>query len=238
MIRKGIVAWALVVMAAALWTGAAAPGGPRFFTSMTGLLPPHYGYSAYAISTLLFLAPWPWARWAGGAALLLSGNRASWVGVIGGWASLGGARRALLAGFLALGATIGGYAWKYTTNNDSARILIWRAVWRESVKHPEGIGRGKFIAAVEGYAVTKAHSDVMQLLVEGGVALTAYVLAALILGLAMLPPGPGKAAVVALTVQSVIDNRLHHPACAFLYAAVWLAALRGEPAPSRPEAGR
>lgn len=229
MIRAAIGLWCSVVLTAALYTGISSG---HFFTSMTGFLKPHYGYSAYAISVLLFLAPGPWLRWTAGAALLLSGNRASWVGGIAGWASAGGPRRALLAAFLGVLAVVGGYAWKPRTDNDSVRILIWRAALREASKHPEGIGRGKFIAAVDGYAATKAHSDVLQLWVEGGAALTVYVLAAFALALWFLPPSPAKDALVCLSVQSVIDNRLHNWACALLYAAVWIAAL--SPAPTTP----
>lgn len=220
MLKPLIGLWCSIVLTAALYTGVTT--GPfRFFTTMTGFLEPHYGYSAYAISVLLFLAPHPALRWVAAGALLLSGNRASWVGGLAGalW------RRPVLALALGLLAAVGGYAWKPRTDNDSVRILIWRSALREAAKHPEGIGRGQFIAAVDGYAATKAHSDVLQLWVEGGAALTVYVLAAFVLALWFLPPSPAKDAIVCLSVQSVIDNRLHNWACALLYAAVWIAAL-------------
>lgn len=222
MLKTLIGVWCSAVLTAALYTGISSG---HFFTSMTGFLKPHYGYSAYAISVLLFLAPWPWLRWAAGTALLASGNRASWVGGIAGWASAGGWRRAALAGALALVAVTAGHAWKPRTDNDSVRILIWRLAIRTAKAHPEGVGRGKFIAAVDGYAVTKAHSDVLQLWVEGGAALTVYVLAAFALALWFLPASPAKDALVCLSVQSVVDNRLHNWACALLYAAVWIAAI-------------
>jgi len=206
-------------MAAALWTGAQA--GFRI-CSMTGFLPPHYGYSAYAISVLPFLAPWAWVRWLAGAALLASGNRASWVGALAGalW------RRPVLALVLGLLAVVGGYAWKPRPDNDSIRIKIWSAALHEAVKHPEGIGAGKFITAMDGYAVTKAHSDVMQLLVEHGFLAAGVFVLAILAGLCALPASPEKGALIALSVQSVIDNRLHHPACATLYVALWLVAAR------------
>lgn len=229
MIRQLIGVWCLAVLVAALYTGAA---NGRFFTNMTGFLPPHYGYSTYAIVPLLFLSNVPWLRWVAGAALLMSGNRASWVGAIAGWASsqwkrLGPVALSLAAA-LALVAVVGGLAMKpavVRARTDNVRVQIWTTAWGAALKHPRGLGRGNFIRAVAGREVTKAHSDVLQLLVEGGFLLTGLVLALLAVGLYSLAPGLEKDVVIALTTISVIDNRLHHPACAALYAAAWLAAL-------------
>lgn len=221
-LRNLIVAWCFTVMVAALYTGAAAGG--YFKTSMTGFLPPHYGYSAYAIVPLLFLAPWQRVRWVAGAALLASGNRASWLGALAGalW------RRPVLAAVLGALAAFGGLYMKpavVRNRTDNVRVQIWTTAWGVALEHPRGIGRGNFIRAIAGREVNKAHSDVLQLLVEGGFLLTGLVLALLGVGLYALAPGPEKDVVVALTVQSVIDNRLHHPACATLYALAWLAAV-------------
>lgn len=228
--RQLIGVWGMVVGAAALYTGASTG---HFFTHMTGFLPPHYGYSAYAVVPLLFISNEAWLRWVAGATLLLSGNRASWVGALTGalW------RRPMLAALLCALAAFGGLLMKpriVAKRTDSVRVSIWKAALATAKRNPEGIGRGGFCVGVAGRMVDKAHSDVLQLLVEGGVALTAYVLAALILGLYYLPDGPEKDVVIALTTQSIIDNRLHHPACAALYAAAWLAAWRARPAPEAP----
>lgn len=212
----------MVVAAAALWTGA--PHGYHIGT-MTGLLPPHYGYSAYCVVPLLFLSNVGWLRGAGAAVLVLSANRAAWVGAIVGWAA-GARRRLLLAVGLAVAATILGYAWKPRTDNDSVRIHIWKAAVRDVVRHPEGLGAGNWAIGVDGYLITKAHSDVLQLFVERGVAVGFLVLYLAAIGLWFAPPGPEKQLLVALSAQSVIDNRLHHPACAALYAAAWLLAWR------------
>lgn len=221
MIRCLIGVWCSVVLIAALYTGAASG---RFFVDMTGFLPPHYGYSAYAIVPLLFLSNVAWLRWVAGAALLASGNRASWVGALAGalW------RRPVLALVLGALAAFGGLFMKpavVRSRTDNVRVQIWSTAWSVALKHPEGVGRGNFIRAIAGREVTKAHSDVLQLLVEGGFLLTGLVLALLAVGLYSLAPGPEKDVVIALTTVSVIDNRLHHPACAALYAAAWLLAL-------------
>lgn len=210
-----------VVTAAALWTGAQ---HGRFFVEMTGFFPPHYGYSAYWMTALLLLTPSKPVRWVTGAALLLSGNRAAWVGAIAGWAWRGGRRRAALALFLGAAAVIGGLAMKPYTTNDSVRIQIWRTAVSAAKAHPEGIGTGNFAYGVAGRVVNKAHSDVLQLWVEQGAVVAAVVLVAVILGLWLLPESPAKDVVIALTVTSIIDNRLHHPACVVLYGMAWLAA--------------
>ena len=225
MIRAGIGLWCSAVLTAALYTGAAAGG--RFFTSMTGFLLPHYGYSAYAISALVFLAPWAWLRWVALAALLASGNRASWVGVIVGWASTGGPRRAALAGALGVLAVVGGYAWKPRTDNDSVRIQIWRATMHQIGKHPAGLGRGGLCLGVDGNAITHAHSDVLEIAALYGVKVAVWAVVLVVFGLLALPAGPEKAALVGLTAISVIDNRLTTSwACLGLWAALWIAALR------------
>lgn len=222
MIRGAIVTGGVIVMAAALWTGA----DHGFFTAMTGLLPPHYGYSAYVVSALLFLGP-RYVREPAGLTLLLSGNRASWLGGIAGWAWRGGRRRAALAAILCVLAGVGGLAWKRPAQrrgNDVERVHIWRAALRLAAHHPAGIGRGNFCMGIDGREVAYAHSDALQFLVVYGWAAAALALWAWVGGFWLLPAGPAKDAVVALTAQSVIDNRLHHPVCAALYVAVWILA--------------
>lgn len=234
--RRAIVLWGVAVMAAAYWTGAR---HGYWFTDMVGFLPPHYGYSAYAEVPLLFLARWRGFRWLAAGALLLSRNRASQVGAIAGWAWAGGARRRALAVILALTAVIGGLMLKPYRTNDAIRINVWKAALTMTKMRPEGLGAGQFAVGVNGFVFEKAHSDVLQLLVEHGVVVFAYVLSAFVLAFSMLiaagPRTPAKAVVVALTAQSVIDNRLHHPACAALYAAAWLLVwldARGSAKPS------
>jgi hypothetical protein len=237
-VRQLIGVWCTIVLTASLYTGAVSG---RFFNSMTGFLPPHYGYSAYAVVVLLFISNAAWLRWVAGAALLLSGNRASWVGAIAGWAW--SQRRRL--GPVALSApvifgmiaVIGGLAWKpahIRASTDSVRVQIWKTTWDQALRHPRGVGRGQFMIAVDGNATGYAHSDVLQLLVEQGFVVTGLVLAALLVGFYFLPDGPMKAVVVALSIPSIIDNRLHHPACAALYVAAWLGAVL-ESRASRPE---
>lgn len=225
-IRNLIVAWCLVVMAAALYTGAAA--GLRFFVNMTGFLPPHYGYSAYATCVLLFLAPWWWVRSLAGAALLASGNRASWVGSLAGWAWRGGRRRLALAGILGALAVVGGLALKpkiVRARTDSDRVMIWKSVLGVIREHPEGIG-SDYAIGVAGLEVSHAHSDVLEIALRWGVKISVLILLVVGWGFYRAPNGPEKAALVCLTAQSIIDNRVTTSwACAGLYAALWLAAL-------------
>jgi hypothetical protein len=222
-----IVAWGVVVMLAALWTGA-----ERGFVvgTMWGILPPHYGYSAYAMVPLLFLGP-RWVRVAAGGALLLSGNRASWVGAIAGWVMSAPEcdfkgclcerwNRVALAVMLALVAVIGGNALKtYGSRGDSVRVQVWKAAAAQAVRRP-----GPFYVGIAGRATAHAHSDVLQVAATRG--WKAAVLVVLLAGWAFyrLPDGPGKAVVAALMVVSIIDNRLHHPACVALFAAAWYVA--------------
>jgi len=213
-----IVLWGLAAGAAALYTGARQGFA---LCSMTGFLPPHYGYSAYAMVPLLFLGP-RWARWAGAGALLLSGNRASWVGALAGWASAAGGRRLLVAAVLGLLAVVGGNALKSRgAVGDVVRIKIWKAAAKHAIERP-----GPFAIGVDGFLVTKAHSDVMQLAAEHGLLAAGVCVLAILGGIWALPASPEKSVVVALSVISVVDNRLHHPACAILYVAAWVAALR------------
>lgn len=218
------MAWCLAVMAAALYTGAAA--GFHFFTSMTGFLPPHYGYSAYAVSVLPFLLPGGLGWWAL-APLLASGNRASWVGVIAGWAS-GAKSRLFVAGILGLLAVVGGLAWKskvVRARTDSDRVMIWKSVLGVIRAHPEGVG-SDFAMGVNGYEVSHAHSDVLEIALRWGAAVAVYAVAAVALAFSLLPPSPEKAALVCLSAQSVIDNRVTTSyACAGLYLALWVSAL-------------
>lgn len=229
-LRFMIVGFASATLGAALWTGAA---GGHFFTSMTGFFPPHYGYSAYIVTALVFLAPPPWLRWCAGAALLLSGNRAAWVGVIAGWAwSKNTSRWFAAAPALIVLAVFGGLLLKpavVRARTDNVRVQIWTTAIEIARQHPEGIGRGNFIRGIAGREVNKAHSDLLQLLVEGGWALTALVVLLLTWGFYRAPAGPSKDLLVCLTAQSVVDNRLHHPACAALYALVWVSAFLDEP---------
>lgn len=223
MIQLLIVFGAAATMAAAFATGL--HPGAWFFTRMTGFFPPHYGYSAYIVTALLFLAPHRWLRGAAGVALLLSGNRAAWVGGLAGWGWSRGWRRPALLATLVAAAVIGGLAFKPRKDNDTIRAHIWRAALHDIARHPRGTWPDGWCTAVDGKVACKAHSDVLQLAVVGGWA--AAVLAALLLALGLwrAPEGPYKDLVVCLTAQSVIDNRLHHPACAALYALAWLGAL-------------
>ncbi len=241
--RPLIVAWCLIVAAAALWTGFTTRPGQFDFRWMTGFFPPHYGYSAYAMVPLLFLGP-RWARWFAGVALLLSGNRAAWVGAIAGWASRQGGEhvgaKLLLAFALCISAVFGGLLMKEAHvrgRTDNVRVQIWTTAWEVAVKHPRGIGAGNFCYGIAGREVTKVHSDVLQLLVEQGFLVAGAVLLLLLGGLCWLPAGPWKETLIALSVVSVIDNRLHHPACAALYVFVWAAAIRNGRSP-RAWAGR
>jgi hypothetical protein len=224
--RRALSGICAVVALAAIWTG----GVHGFFkTSMTGLLPPHYGYSAYFAVALVFLAEVPSGRVLGALAALLSANRAAWVGAIAGWASLGGWRRRLLAVVLAGAAVTGGLFLKQKAvrdRTDYVRAQIWRTALSVAIAHPEGIGRGNFCVGIAGREITEAHSDLLQLLVERGFSVAGGVVALLLWGICLLPAGPEKAVVVALTATSVVDNRLHHPACAALYALSWLLAAR------------
>ena len=228
MIQFYVVLFAAVTAAAAFATGL--HPGAWFFTRMTGFFPPHYGYSAYIVTALLFVTP-PrhWLRWAAGAVLLLSGNRAAWVGAIAGWGWSIGPKRYYgeIATALVI-AVVLGLALKpavVRARTDNVRVQIWTTALNVARAHPEGLGRGNFIRAIAGREVNKAHSDLLQLLVEGGVAFTAIAVLLIAWGLYRAPEGPWKDLVVCLTAQSVIDNRLHHPACAALYALAWLAAL-------------
>jgi hypothetical protein len=225
--RQAIVLYAAAATAAAFYTGARDHG--RFFTSMTGFLPPHYGYSAYAAAALLFLAPRSarGTRPLAAAALLLSGNRAAWVGVLAGWASTD-RRYWKLAAPLAAIAVAGGLALKPHPGNDSNRVLIWKAVVHEIREHPAGNGGQPFEFGVGGQAFDHAHSDVLEVALKYGV-LAAAVVCLLVLGeLVHLPASPEKAALVALTVPCVIDNRLTTSGASLaLYLAVWVLALRG-----------
>lgn len=230
--KRLIVAWGLIVAVAALWTGFTTRPGEFYFTWMTGLLPPHYGYSAYAMVPLLFLGP-RWVRWAGLGALLASCNRAAWLGAIVGWVwnaekcrfdcpcpKVYRAQLAVVLGFLAV---VGGLALKpreIRASTDSMRVKIWKAAVWQAVEAP-----GEFCIGVDGRVVTKAHSDVLQLAAEQGWKTAALVLLVVGWSFYRLPEGPGKAVVAALGAQSVIDNRLHHPACAALFALAWLAAV-------------
>lgn len=223
--RRAICGVAAVVTAAAIWTGAKA----GFSTcSMTGLLPPHYGYSAYFACALLFLGP-RWVRWVAGAALLASGNRASWVGSLAGWAWSGGRRRVALAGVLAVLGTLGGLALKPYHGNDANRVMIWKTVVGVIHDNPQGVG-DDFAMGVKGLEISHAHSDFLEIGLRWGVAPLCYALAAVILGLGFLLESPEKDLLVCLTFQSVIDNRVTTSwACAALYAAVWLAAALARP---------
>lgn len=222
--RRTLVAVATVTTAAALYTGARTG---RFFVDMKGVLPPHYGYSAYFACVLVFLGP-TWARYGAVAALLLSGNRAAWVGAIAGWAYLGGRRRIAAAALLCVLATIGGLAVKppdSRARNDSARVIIWKAVGRTIQRHPDGIGPGALALGVEGYEVNHAHSDLLEIAVVWGFQRAVLVVILAAYGFWLLPRSPEKALLVALTTTSILDNRLTtHSACLALYLVVWATA--------------
>jgi len=224
---KIIVAYSTVVLAAALWTGATNSGG-YFFTDMTGFFPPHYGYSMYAVSILPLLAPWPWLRWLAVLALILSRNRASWLGLLAGWVVAGGRRRIALGLILTVLSAFGGIVLKpHGVKNDTVRVHIWKAAVRRAWRQPHGVGRNGFYIGVDGRATGKAHSDVLQILVEDGWVICAIAVLGVFGALYVMPAGPIKAALVCLAAQSVIDNRLHHPACLALYLALWVARVYG-----------
>lgn len=230
MTRHLLIAWGLLNLAAGVWTGTESwLRGGSFSFAMLGFFPPHYGYTMYAVSILPILA----SRWLGcwaWAGLLASRNRASQAGALVGWAWAGGARRRALAGILVGLVVVVGLALKPNAKNDSNRVMIWKQALVAAAQHPEGMGQGGFYVGVGGYAITKAHSDVLQLLVERGFRVTGVVLALLGLLFYLLPAGtPEKAALACLLSQSIIDNRLHHPACAGLLLAVWVAAARAKP---------
>lgn len=231
--RPLIVAWGLVAAAAALWTGAAKGFA---LCSMTGLLPPHYGYSAYAISALTAFAPWRGLRWVAWGALLASQNRAACVGALIAWGLGGGRRHLALASILGVLAVIGGAALKPYPGNDSIRVQIWKAALRSVERHPLGVGRGGFYVGVGGRATGHAHSDVLQVAVEWGIGALFLVAAGAVLTFSVFwltPPNPWKAVWIGLAFQSVIDNRFYASvprstlACAGLFAAVWLCAVLG-----------
>lgn len=225
MIQFIIVFFAACTAAAALGTGFFTHPGHFSFGWMTGFFPPHRGYSAYIACALIFLAPHRWLRGLGMAAAGLSAARAAWIGVIAGWA-WGRPRRVALASILAGLALVGGNMVKdYGARGDVARVQIWKLAWSQAVKHPHGVGEGRFIGAIGGYAVTKAHSDLMQVLVERGFLTAISAMGLIAAGLWLAPASPWKDLVVCLTTQSLVDNRLHHPACAALYAVVWACAL-------------
>lgn len=238
MLRLLVVFGAAATMAAALGTGFFTVPGEFNFTWTTGFFPPHRGYSAYIVTALVFLAPHRWLRALAGLTLALGGTRAAWVGVLAGWA-WGRPWRVLAALLLAVLAVVGGNKLKsHGAQGDGVRVLTWQAALREAEKHPTGLvteGRGHFIAAIAGNEVNKAHSDLLQLLVDHGFAAAFYAILALAAGLWWLPAGPWKELVVCLSVQSLMDNRLHHPACAALYAVAWLGAALESP-PSGPTA--
>lgn len=235
--RALIIGWATIVLASAFWTGWAR----GHWWHMTGFFEPHRGYAMYAASVLPLLAP----RWLGGrawAGMLLSRTRAAQIGVLAAWAASCWARRnrdehfapkLLLLFGLAFAAVLGGAAMKpYGAKGDSDRVMIWKTAVSYIAERPwMGWGSDQFYVGVGGLAISKAHSDVLQLALERGVPAAALALFLLAWGLCRLPETPEKAVVVALTTQSLIDNRLHHPACAALYAAAWLAAALARPRP-------
>lgn len=233
MIQLLIVFSAAVTAAAALGTGFFSHPGEFHMGWMTGFFPPHRGYSAYVVTALLFLAPQPWLRGAAGVVLLLSGARAAWIGVLAGWGWSHGWRRPWLLGVLLAAAVAGGMLMKGKPqqNNDSVRVMIWRAALHDIAKNPRGTYPDGWCTAVAGMEASKAHSDALQGLVVYGWALGGGAILLVALGLWRVPEGPWKDLLVALTAQSVIDNRLHHPACAALYALVWLGAVLNARAP-------
>lgn len=226
-LRWSVVAFGVAVGVAAVWTWAR---GGWTINAATGFLPPHRGYSAYVLTPVLFLTPWPEMWMAAGVVLLLGGARAAWVGVLAGWAwrqargPHGAAKLFLILNLAFAGVLAGNLMKDRGTTGDSVRLKVWRAALHESRKHPWGLYPDGFVAGVDGRLAVKAHSDVLQLLVIYGWAAFALVLWAGISAFVCLPDSPAKAAVFALTVQSVVDNRLHHWACAIVYAAVWVLA--------------
>lgn len=236
-LRFFIVLFAAATTAAALATGFTTDLGHFHMGWMTGFFPPHRGYSAYVVTALLFLAPQRWLRGLAGVTLALSGARAAWIGALAGWGWSRGWRRPWLLGVLLAAAVAGGMLMKGKPqqNNDSVRVMIWRAALHDIAKHPRGTYPDGWCTAVAGLEASKAHSDLLQVVLIYGWAPGTLVVLLVALGLWRAPEGPWKDLVVALTAQSVIDNRLHHSACAALYALAWLGAWLERP-PSEPTA--
>ena len=222
-LRRGFVLAASGVALAALWTGAR---GGFYLGDMYGFFPPHRGYSAYIVSALLFLAGSRWGRGLAGAVLLLSGARAAWLGVLAGWA-WGRPRRWAVAAILGALAVTGGLWLKpahVRPKTDNVRRQIWLTTVGVIARTPRGVGQGNFCMGIAGREVTKAHSDVLQVLVEQGWLWGGLVIIWIAGAFWLTPPGVGKQVLVCLLAQSVIDNRLHQPACVVALTWVWAVA--------------
>jgi hypothetical protein len=230
-VREVIAAAGTIAAMAATWMTPAGGAG------MVGLLPPHYGYSAYFESAALLCATWPEAQGLCLGAMLISTNRCSWVGALVGWGYLGGRRRRAVAAVLVVLAVVLGARLKPHPYNDAVRLDIWRAVAASP-----GVGSAAFAAVrVDGHPAAKAHSDLLQLYVHFGARFMLIAGALMLLALDWLLDGErllAVAVVLCLTAQSLLDNRLHHPACAALYALAWWWAIserrRQRPPPGLP----
>lgn len=221
----------LVTAAGALWTG----WHRGFKASMWGFFPPHYGYSAYIEVAALFLAPWWPIRAFCLLALVLSVNRTAMLGVLAGWAYLGGwRRRAYCVGAFAAALLLADVFKPANTN--MVRLGIWQQVFVLLKVNPHGYGT-HWAVGVKGMITRYAHSDVLQALMRWGVWQGGALLLLAALTLWAILRGPRtieKAALVALAAQSIPDNRLHHPACwVTLLAVAALAAVRAPRASER-----
>lgn len=230
--RRVFGAAGAVVALASLWTG----WGHGFKATMWGLFPPHYGYSAYIEAAALFLAPWWPVRALLGLSLALSTNRTAWLGVLAGWAYLGGwRRRAACAGLLVLGMLAAQHFKPAGTN--AVRVAIWEAALLTLRSRPQGFGLGGWCTGVHGLITPYAHSDVLQVLLVYGVWLGGAVVLWFLAAARDTLRGPKtveKAALVCLLAQSIPDNRLHRPACqATLFVVAVLALTSQTSRPSR-----
>jgi len=221
LIRRGIVLFGVATAVAALWTG-----WKLHFAigSMTGFFPPHYGYSAYVESAALILGGSSPLALVCALALALSDNRDALLGVLAGYAYLAaGWRRRAACGILGGLAVVVGAWVKPHTYNDSVRVQAWIMALKLAKEVPGGIGTGNFAIWFNGKWLTKAHSDVLQLLVEQGIWVWVGVMSLAVWGHYAALKGPAtraKATLLCLTVQSIFDNRLHRPVCIGLYALI------------------
>lgn len=206
---------------AALWTGA-----KYHFVAGTcwGFFWPHYGYSAYVESAAVLLCWCSPASLLCLAAIALSLNRDAWLGLLAGVAYYGNRRQRLACAILGALAVILGALLKPHAYNDSVRLHIWWTMLRDVAWYnPRGLDPHSYTIMWAGKAVEKAHSDLLQLLVDWGWLAWALTVIDLVLFLRWATrgkPTPAKAALLCLATQSVFDNRLHRPVCVLALAAV------------------
>lgn len=223
--QRAIIWFGAAVAIAALYTGFRSHFAVG---SMHGFFWPHYGYSAYVESAALMLAGLSPIGWLCGTAILISDNRCAWLGVLAGVAYLSNKERRVALAIIGLLAVLLGAWIKPYHYNDSVRIQIWLEWLRIFWKYPLGIRAHYFRVMWAGKEVEKAHSDLLQLLVEFGI--FKFTAATALIGFYLYtvlqePPTKARAALVCLTVQSIFDNRLHRPVCAIIYVLIWLIVL-------------